>query len=952
MMFSQFPRSLVMYFLLCLTVTLAQTSGGTVISNQASASYTVLGLDSSGTSNKVESNVPSFCTFAVTPNGSVASPARTIDAIPGVTVYFPYTLEYTGNIITAIDLTALVETSSTFLPTNVSIILDSNSNQRFDTGESEINSLTNIALGSSTALLLAVTLESSYPRGGTIDVNLRAHCKGETIFDEDNISRVNVLRGGVTGLTKTSVPSPNSQVEPGDTITYSISFTVNQITLNDAVINDVLDDALSAPTALNLTVNNAPRSGIVYSNSTQTVTATLGQLNPSDVVSLTISTTVLAGTPGAVTIDNQATLNFTGGSLNTNTVTHVTPATCTVVIKADGSLGKPAFTENALPGDTVVYPYTLTNLGNVTNDFALETTLSNNSFTPNVLLVLDANNNSVLDSGETAIIQINDLPKNETVNLLLVIAVPNDLQINGDAFINIIGRCSSEPAISDDNNISRISVPNGGITTLQKSAQPVAGSILYPSADLHYFIDFEANGRDLTNVVVSDVLDERLVAPSSFTNGEIRDAESGLTTTVLGNYDASSRKLTWNLATVPARMKVRLELVTSVKANLQPQTSDTINNTATFSSSDIPETFTNTVTHPLNKLEILLSKVATPEKVFVGDTLHYTLTIVNPQESITLRELVLTDTLPDELRYQTGTARVKLPGTEEQELEPTIEGQKLTWTLPGIKPSEQIVVTIGTDVLATATRVGELLNTASLVASDVNGRAVAAAAASAAAVVDKGVFAAPAVLLGTVFEDVNKNTVYDDDADIPVSGVRLYLSDGRSVLSDDLGRYTFLELRPGIDAVKVDTTTLGSRLLEETTSEVQPGLWRVRLEQGLITRQDVSLLPPGASIAVSQVLNIVMGSVHVQKSVVVTDAATRVILKVTSSESLRGLVVRDVLPEGITLASDSTMLDELTFDLGDISANVQTTLEYTVQPENINPADLLLAPTISWQVRP
>jgi hypothetical protein len=220
------------------------------------------------------------------------------------------------------------------------------------------------------------------------------------------------------------------------------------------------------------------------------------------------------------------------------------------------------------------------------------------------------------------------------------------------------------------------------------------------------------------------------------------------------------------------------------------------------------------------------------------------------------------------------------------------------------------------------------------------------------------VFATAAVLLGTVFEDVNNNKMYDQDTDSPVSGVRVYLSDGRSALSDERGRYSFLELRAGVDVVKIDETTLPARLLAKTKTEAAPGLWRVRLEEGLITRQDMPLLPPAANIAVRQVLNVVMGSVRLQKSVVATEMGMRVVLSVSSAEALQGLVIQDVVSEGVTLASKpvsdamNATLDGLTFNLGDVAANYRTTIEYTVQPENVSSSDLLLAPTIFWKVRP
>jgi uncharacterized repeat protein (TIGR01451 family)/fimbrial isopeptide formation D2 family protein len=957
-------RTLACLVFLCVTSALAQTLGGTVITNEAEASYSVLGLDGGVTSNEVESTVPSLCTFAVTPNGTVASPAYIRDGVAGTTVYFPYTLAYTGNIVADIDLTPLVEVSSSLLPDDVAVILDSNNNQVFDAGEPVITSLNDVAFNSSTSLLLAVRLEPSYTApdgtviGGVIDVNLRASCAGSAVTDEDNLARVNVLAGGVIGPTKTSAPVSGSLVNPGDDITYSVSFSVNQVTLTDVVVTDVLHPALGNPAALSVTVNSLTRLGVTsYDPDTRTVTATLGTLNPGDEVVLTIATGVRPTTPGAVTIENTATMRFTGGSLSTPPVTHTTVASCVVVINPDGTPAAPAFLETGVPGQRAVFPYTLTNAGNVVNDVLLETTLSNNDFPATLSLILDSNGNGMFDAGEIPVTSLEDMASGSTVALLLVVETPNDLTLNGNAFVNVTGRCASEPSIRDDNNVSQLVIPEGGITNLTKSSDPAPDSVLYPSATLRYFVEFEANGRGLSNVIVADVLDERLAEPSSYTTGELRDEESGLTTTVTGSYDAATRRLTWNLASVPAGMKVRLGVVTAVKSDVTFVAGDVITNTATFAATDFAETPTNTVTHPLNQLDILLSKEASPESVFVGDTLTYTLTIINPEGNITLNELILTDNLPGELRYQPGTARVTLPGQQEQPLEPTVEGQKLTWRLPGIAPGERIIVKIGTGVLAAAAQTEELVNVAEVVASDANGRAVADAAAEAATVIEKGLFTAPAVLLGTVFEDLNGNTLYDADSDVPVSGVRVYLSDGRSVVSDDLGRYAFLELRAGIEVVKVDAETLPARLLTATKTEARPGLWRVRLEDGLITRQDVPLLPPGARVAVTQSLNVVMGGVRVSKYVVVTANETTVVLEVSSSEALNGLTVQDVLPSGVTAStavSDDAkaVLENLTFNFGDVPSGYTAMIEYKVEPKDVIPTDLLLAPTISWQVRP
>jgi hypothetical protein len=44
--------------------------------------------------------------------------------------------------------------------------------------------------------------------------------------------------------------------------------------------------------------------------------------------------------------------------------------------------------------------------------------------------------------------------------------------------------------------------------------------------------------------------------------------------------------------------------------------------------------------------------------------------------------------------------------------------------------------------------------------------------------------------------------------------------------------------------------------------------------------------------------------------------------------------------------------DNLTFNLGDVPAGYKAVIQYNVNPKDIAPTDLLLAPVITWQVRP
>ncbi|MEX8520890.1 MAG: SdrD B-like domain-containing protein, partial [Leptothrix sp. (in: b-proteobacteria)] len=79
--------------------------------------------------------------------------------------------------------------------------------------------------------------------------------------------------------------------------------------------------------------------------------------------------------------------------------------------------------------------------------------------------------------------------------------------------------------------------------------------------------------------------------------------------------------------------------------------------------------------------------------------------------------------------------------------------------------------------------------------------------------VSGGVFTSEACVTGKVFVDCNHNHVQDDE-ELGVPGVRLYLEDGSSVITDVEGKYSQCSLAPKTHVLVVDQTTLprGSRL--------------------------------------------------------------------------------------------------------------------------------------------
>ena len=76
----------------------AQTPAGTVIQNQASATFEdTAGNTYTATSNQVTTIVLPVYGVSVLPDGTVAAPGMVGTAIPGQTVYYSYNLTNTGN---------------------------------------------------------------------------------------------------------------------------------------------------------------------------------------------------------------------------------------------------------------------------------------------------------------------------------------------------------------------------------------------------------------------------------------------------------------------------------------------------------------------------------------------------------------------------------------------------------------------------------------------------------------------------------------------------------------------------------------------------------------------------------------------------------------------------------------------------------------------------------------
>lgn len=937
----------------------AQTGAGTVVTNVASAAF--VGSDGrarTAPSNVVQSDVTAVCALTITPDGTLASPGHAVLARPGETISLPYLLTSAANVSAGFDLEALIDAASDLAPASVALHLDLNGDGILDPGEPAVTELTGVAPGTTVPLLLVITLADDASVVGDVFVDVVGRCASDpTVVDGGNVALVTVAREGVRDFVKDAVPAPGSALAPGDALTYGVGFTVNEFELVDVVLSDALDPALEAPSALLVTLDGVPQPGAaVYDPATRTVSAAFASLAPGSRVEIEIVTAVRAEASAGAVVRNQALLTHGTGDAASTVVEHDVLGVCRVAITPDGSVAAPGQSVERGAGLTAVLRYDLRNTGNTSADVLLDAVaMSASSVAPlGLRIVHDLDGDGLPGPAEPELTTLGPLAVGASVRLLVLVDLPPGASVGGEAFVDLVGACADAPTLVDDGNVGRVVVAPVAFDGPVKGAEPTSGQAVYPGAPLRYEIVFSAGAQALTDVVVSDALDPRLEVPTAVTDGVLTDPASGLSTLV--QADIHGGTVTWRLAEVPAGMTVRLVVETTVRRDAP--IGEVVTNQATLDAGDAGRRDSNVTLHPLEALRIGLAKTADPEDARPGERLRYLLVASNPSLDVALPATDLVDTLPDGVRYLAGTSVVTLADGSEQAVEPAVDGQVLHWVLPPLAPGERHEVRFDVRVAPNLAAGTTLVNRAEVSALGLDGERVVAAAATVSSLVAPGVLSPRSVLMGTAFVDHDRDGLFDRDLDAPLAGLRLYLPDGRSTVTDAEGRYTFPDLAPGVTSLKLDATTLPPRWLDRTPAEAADGLWRLTLWPGTITRQDLPFAPPEADLVARERLTVSMGPLTLLKAWFEAEGgAVRVELTVTSSEPLRGLVVSDTLPAGARLVrppvrADGAVLpsEGLALALGDLAAGDVVTVHYDVEPAAGMPL-ALTPPRLRWELR-
>ena len=361
----------------------AAPAAGTVIGNQATATYN----DSGGTartttSNLVQTTVTQVKTFTLTANGS-----RT--AAPGQTVYYPHTITNTGNGTDTYTLNAPLSTSFGAGPhTALAYYIDANGDGVPD-NSTPVTATGPIAAGGTFRFVVAGTVPAGATSGNTAQITVSvSDTNPTTSTNTDTTTVANSVISVTKAMSLTSGPSPQgpititlsyfntgsaaaTNVQLTDTLPATLTYVPNSGRWSAAGVTPLTD----ANDGVEQSVSFPP--GIDYRSSLgagATIVAILPTVPAGTSANVTFQVNVNANL-APQTINNTAQYQTsTQLSTNTNTASYQVLQGASVVANGSNSnstngVGEPVTIAAAAAGSTITFSDYVWNKGNGSDTF-------------------------------------------------------------------------------------------------------------------------------------------------------------------------------------------------------------------------------------------------------------------------------------------------------------------------------------------------------------------------------------------------------------------------------------------------------------------------------------------------------------------------------------------------------------------------------------------------------
>lgn len=236
-------------------------------------------------------------------------------------------------------------------------------------------------------------------------------------------------------------------------------------------------------------------------------------------------------------------------------------------------------------------------------------------------------------------------------------------------------------------------------------------------------------------------------------------------------------------------------------------------------------------------------KSADRARAEIGDIITYRIEVHNPTTA-PVRDLVVNDRLPASFHYASGSALLSIAPATEQPIEPQVQNDELLFRISELPRGATARILYRVRVGANAHE-GEQENLAIATGAFPSGEQVQTAPARAVVFVSAGVFSTQQIIVGRVFVDANANGQFDEN-ERPMPGVRLYLSNGQSVITDSAGLYNFPALGDGPQVISLDPISVPKGYALTDGGRVSGKSWarllRTPIGGGALLRQNFALV--------------------------------------------------------------------------------------------------------------
>ncbi|MCC6769990.1 MAG: DUF11 domain-containing protein [Gemmatimonadaceae bacterium] len=376
----------------------------------------------------------------------------------------------------------------------------------------------------------------------------------------------------------------------------------------------------------------------------------------------------------------------------------------------------------------------------------------------------------ILQPGAAAVVTVNVIP--------LPAAIPS---------VRNIAVGTSPEDFNPANDTSTVNTPVGGVVDLSLQKESVGAFQIGQTGRYNLTIRNTGSIAAAAPITVRDTLPAGLTFVSATGTGWACSVSGSIVTCIRSTALAAGETST-------------IELQVTVGALAIPQ----VSNCATVSGTNETGTLANNqgcATTPVaGRPTLEITKSVSKADAQIGDVLDYTVVVRNTGTA-NLANAIVVDTLPLGFAYEGRTARVGGVVIADPAGAP---GPRLTFAIGAVNVGTPVTLTYRVRIAATA-KLG--VNTNVAVASSSDG-GTTSGPARASTRLTGGLFNERGAIVGKVYTQCNCESAMQEGGEVGIPGVRIYLEDGSSVVTDVEGKYNFYGVSNRMHTVKVDRSTL------------------------------------------------------------------------------------------------------------------------------------------------